>query len=459
MDEKQLQEKVAEVAEEFQVPGVAVGVIHNGEEHYGYHGVTNIDHPLPVDEGTIFQFGSTGKTYTATAIMRLVDQGKVDLDAPVRTYLTDFKLKDESVAEKVTVLQCLNHTAGWSGDVFDNTGEGDDAIAKYVEHLADVEQVTPLGQAVSYNNAALSVAGRVIEVVTGQTYEQALRELLFEPIGLDNTWFFRDEIMTRRFVVGHNQQPDGTIKVARPWGMARGNSPAGGISSDARDQIKWARFHLGDGKGADGAQVLSPELLAKMKEPTVDMRGSALGDYVGISWLLRDVEGVRIVGHGGTMIGQHSDFVMVPERNFGFIALTNCGPNGPQFNEAMLRWALESYIGVIDKEPEPIAVGDDVLAEYAGDFETVAAIAHITAEAGRLMVAVELKPETKKMLSEMGEDEPDQEPIPLGLLGGEGERYIVTDGPAKGMKGYFVRGEAGTIDGVHLGGRLATRVR
>jgi CubicO group peptidase (beta-lactamase class C family) len=457
MDAKALQEKVAETAEELEVPGVSVGVYHAGQEHYGYHGVTSVENPLPVNEDTIFQFGSTGKTFTATAIMRLVDQGKVALDAPVRTYLPELELKDESVAEKVTVLQLLNHTAGWSGDVMTNTGEGDDAIAKYVDLLADVEQVTPLGSTVSYNNAALSVAGRIIEKITGETYEAALRQLLFEPLGLDNTWCFRDEIMSRRFAMGHNQLPDGTIKVARPWGMARGNSPAGGISSDARDQIKWARFHLGDGSAPDGTRLLSEKLVEQMRQPTADMRGSALGDYVGVSWLLRDVDGVRIVGHGGTMIGQHSDFVMVPERDFGIALLANCGPNGPQFNERVLRWALEQYIGVIERDPEPIAVGDDVLMGYTGRFETIAAIADITAQAGQLIVKVEIKPEMAAQLHEMGEEVPDQPPIPLGLLGGEGDRYIVADGPAKGMKGYFVRDEAGEIAAVHLGGRLATR--
>ncbi len=167
-DQPTLQEWVSEAAERLAVPGVAVGVYHDGEEHYAFHGVTSLENPLPVDEHTLFQFGSTGKTFTATAIMRLVDQGRVDLDATVRTYLPELRLQDEDVAQRVTVLQLLNHTAGWSGDVFENTGDGDDALARYVEAMADVEQVTPLGAEVSYNNASLSIAGRIIEKVTGE---------------------------------------------------------------------------------------------------------------------------------------------------------------------------------------------------------------------------------------------------------------------------------------------------
>jgi CubicO group peptidase (beta-lactamase class C family) len=452
--EQQLRETVSAMAGELQVPGVAVGVFMDGEEHYAFHGVTNIENPLDVDENTLFQFGSTGKTFTATAIMRLVDQGKVDLDDPVRKYVPELKLKDESVAQAVTVLQLLNHTAGWQGDRFDETGDGDDAIAKHVEGMATLDQVLPLGAAVSYNNASLSLAGRVIEKVTGQTWQAATRELLLKPLGLDSTFFFKiNEFVTRRFVVGHNQNPDGTITVDRRWALARGGEPAGGMIANAADQIAWAKFHLGDGGG-----VLPEKLLDLMKEPTVDMRGSALGDYVGISWLLRDVDGVRLVGHGGSMHGQYSGFVLVPERNFAVITMTNCGPNGSQFNDQIEKWALENYAGVIDTDPETETRSAEDLAGYTGLFETVAATIDISAADGGLSLKIGYKPDTIKELVEMGEEIPDQPPFPIGLLPG-GDQYVVTSGPAKGMRGYFVRDDDGSISAAHIGGRLATRVK
>ncbi|MGH2729132.1 MAG: serine hydrolase [Actinomycetota bacterium] len=458
VDEKQLQEQVAQGAESLQVPGVAVGVYHGGREQYAFHGVTSIESPLPVDADTLFQFGSTGKTFTATAILRLVEQGSVDLNERVRTYVPELKLKDEAVAREVTVLHLLNHTAGWSGDLMDNTGDGDDALARYVVKMADLEQVTPLGKTVSYNNASLSLAGRVIEKLTGNTYEQAIRELIFEPLGLKQCFFFNNEIMTRRFAVGHNQKPDGTITIARPWALPRGGNAAGGISSTSGDLIRWARFHLGDGRAQDGTRVLSTELLKRMQQETVPTPGSALGDAVGISWMLRDVDGVRLVSHGGDTNGQHSAFVMVPERDFAISTLTNCGPNGNQLNEDLLRWALESYLGVIDRDPEPVKLSEDELAPYAGIYETIAGVVTITTQDGGLLLKVDLKPEMLEQLRESGEDEPPEyPPFPLGLLPGEGDRYIVWDGPAKGMKGYFVRDADGKIEAIHAGGRLATR--
>lgn len=454
-----LQNKLTELATELDVPGVAAGVLFDGEEHYAFHGVTSVENPLEVDANTMFQFGSTGKTYTATAMLRLVDQGKVKLDEPVRTYLPEFKLRDEDVAAKVTILQLFNHTAGWEGDMMDDTGDGDDALEKYVARMERLQQVSPLGSTVSYNNASLSVAGHIIARIQGTTYEKAIRDLLLDPLGLTQTFFFPNEIMSRRFAVGHKREDDGTITITRPWAMPRGNAPAGGMSATARDQIAWAKFHLGDGTAPDGTRLLSKELVDLMKQPTADMRGSALGDYVGISWLLKDIDGVRIVGHGGTTNGQYSNFTLVPERGFGYISMTNCGPNGHQLNELLEKWALEHFIGLVDVEPEELSLGEEALQAFTGRFETIAAAVDITVEGARLSAKVEIKPEMLAVLREQGEDVPEEQPpVPLALIAGDGDQYIVPDGPAKGMRGYFSRDTEGNVNGVHLGGRLATRV-
>ena len=452
----ELQKQLTSIAEELEVPGVAAGIYHNGEEEYAFHGVTSVDNPMPVDESTIFQYGSTHKTFTATAIMRLVDQGKVDLNATVRTYIPELETKDPTVAERITVLQLLNHTAGWTGDAPEDCGDGDDSRAIFVEKLAEFEQVTPLGTTVSYNNAALNVAGRVIEKVTGKVYEQAMTELIHKPLGLENSFFFPNEVMTRRFVVGHTRSDDGEIKVARPWALARAGAPAGGfgVSATVGDQIKWARFHLGD-----GSPLLRKETLDLMKEPTFEMRGSALGDAVGVSWLLRDVGGLKEVGHGGTTIGQYSQFRMIPEKDFALVSMTNCGPNGSQLNRRLAEWAFEAFFGIVVPEDEPVTLGDDALADYVGSYETVAAFADITAEGGGLVLNVRIKPETLQRLRDDGEEVPDQPPIPIAMLAGDGDRYVVSDGAAKGMKGYFMRDETGAVTGVHVGGRLAVRTK
>jgi CubicO group peptidase (beta-lactamase class C family) len=453
--EAALQAQVSALADELAVPGVAVGVLIGDDDHAAFHGVTSVEDPLTVDENTLFQNGSTGKTYTSTAILRLVERGEMDLDAPVRTYVPELRLKDEQVARDVTLLHLLNHTAGWDGDLFENTGEGDDALDRYVARMATIEQVTPLGSTVSYNNASLGLAGKALEHITGTIYEDAIRELVFEPLGMNRSYYFAKEIMTYRFAQGHRQNTDGSIEVTRPWELGRYGNPMGGAVTTVADQLTWARFHMGDGTARDGTRVLSQEMLRRMQRPTVECPGNALGDAVGISWLLRDVEGLRVVAHGGDTAGQHSTFDMVPERHFAITSLTNCGPNGGEFNERIIRWAFEAYLGVTIEDPEPLRLDDDTLAEYAGRYETIAVAADLTVADGLLIIDVTVRPE---VLEQLGEEPADEPPIPIGILPGDGDRYIVPDGPAKGMKGYFTRDAEGRVDGIHLGGRYAERV-
>jgi CubicO group peptidase (beta-lactamase class C family) len=452
--EAELKAQVSVLANELNVPGVGVGVVFGDEDHQAFHGVTSVEDPLEVNERTLFQNGSTGKTYTSTAILRLVERGEMDLDATIRTYVPDLKLQDEDVARDVTLLQLLNHTAGWDGDLFENTGEGDDALDRYVARMATIAQVTPLGATVSYNNASLSLAGKALENVTGKMYEDVIRELVFEPLGMDRSFYFAKELMTYRFSQGHKQDQDGRIEVSRPWELGRYGNPMGGAVTTVADQLTWARFHMGDGTAKDGTRVLSEQMLKRMQQPTVECPGNALGDAVGISWLIRDVEGLKVVAHGGDTSGQHSIFEMVPEERFAITALTNCGPNGGEFNERIMRWAFEAYLGVTIEDPEPLHLDADALAEYAGRYETIAVVADLTVGDGVLIVETEVRPEVLEQLGEEPEDDP---PIPLGILAGNDDRYIVPDGPAKGMKGYFTRDEAGRINGIHIGGRYAER--
>jgi CubicO group peptidase (beta-lactamase class C family) len=457
--EGDLQARVAELAEGLNVPGVAVGVYLNGDEHYAVHGVTGIENPLPIDQHTMMQIGSTGKTFTATAIMRLAEEGRLELDAPVRTYVPELRLQDESVARDVTVLHLLNHTSGWDGDFFEDTGPGDDALARYVELMADLDQVTPLGAFPSYNNAAFCLAGRVIEKITGESFEQSIKGLVLTPLGLKHTFYFPNDVMTRRFSVGHEEGPDDSLHVYRPWAEPRSASPAGGsIAACVLDQIAWARFHLGDGTARDGTRVLETARLKQMQTPTVDA-GGAIGDHIGICWILREVDGAGLVEHGGNGAGHESIFVMVPERDFAVTALTN-GPDGDELGNEVRRWALNEYLGLVERDPEPFRRSEADLVPYAGAYETIAVFMDVGVEDGALVLKARVKPEIAARMAEAGESVPeDPPPFPLGMLDATGDRFVVPDGPFKGQRGYFIRDEAGVVHGVHFGGRLATRTK
>ncbi len=165
---------VETTAKQFTIPGVAVGVWVDGQEIYACHGVTSLDNPLPIDQDTLFILGSVTKTYTATTLMRLVAEGKVELHAPVRRYLPELRLKDQQAAEAITMLNLLNHTSGLDWGITFDTGEGDDALERYVAKMVELEQIAPPGTRVSYSEAGYNLVGRIIEQVTGQTFEQAV---------------------------------------------------------------------------------------------------------------------------------------------------------------------------------------------------------------------------------------------------------------------------------------------
>jgi CubicO group peptidase (beta-lactamase class C family) len=321
--------------------------------------------------------------------------------------------------------------------------------------MAELKLISAPGVRASYSQAGFNLAGRIIEKVTGLAYERAIARLVLEPLGLTHSFFNRDDIMTRRFAVGHNPGEDGTLSVARLWRRWRGDNPGGGLASSVSDQLRWARFHLGDGCAESGVRVLSAEQLHQMKEPTVALRGSTLGDAIGISWFLRDVDGVRTVGHGGSANGQFAELLTVPERSFAIAAVSNSGPDGIPFNQAIVHWALETYLGVVDRDPEILPFDEKQAIEIIGKYETNAQTLAIRKNGAGLMLEVGIRAEIRVAADK--ELPPDYPPEHIGLLPGDKDEYIVTSGGLKGQRGFFTRDESGTVVGVDLAGRLFKR--
>ena len=450
MSDEALAAFVAETAKGFGVTGAAVGVWADGREDFGCHGVTSVANPLPVDRDTLFLLASVTKTFTATAVMRLVADGTVALDAPVRRYVPELVLADERAADEITVLNLLNHTSGLDWGLIDDFGEGDGALAGYVARLAELGLIAPPGTRASYSQAGFNLAGRIVEKVTGLTYERAIASLVLSPAGLSHSFFDRDDIMTRRFAVGHNRGEDGTLAIGRLWRRSRGDNPGGGIATSAADVLRWARFHLGDGVPG----VLPAEVLRQMREPTTALRGSSLGEAIGIGWFLREIDGVRAAGHGGSANGQFAELLLVPERDFAVVALCNEGPDGIPFNQEVVRWALQEYLGITERAPEPLPFDEARAREVAGRYENEVMTFTVGINGAAVRMEVRIKPEIRAAADK--EPPPDPAPMDLGLL--PRDEYIVTDGEYAGQRGFFSRDESGAVTGVDLAGRLASRV-
>jgi CubicO group peptidase (beta-lactamase class C family) len=455
MSHDTLSEFVEATATQFDIPGVAVGVWADGQEVYACHGVTSIDNPLPVDRDTLYVLGSVTKTVTATTLMRLVADGRVDLDAPVRRYVPDLVLKDEQTAAQITVLNLLNHTSGLDWGFTFDTGEGDDALAVYVAKMAELKLIAPPGTRASYSQAGYNLAGRIVEKVTGLTFEQAVASLLLEPLRLSHSFFARDDIMTRRFVVGHNRDEDGTLSIARLWRRWRGEDPGGGLASSAADQLRWARFHLGDGRADTGERILPAEVLHQMKQPTVALQASSLGDAIGLAWFLRDVAGVRTVGHSGSANGQFAELLTVPDRNFAVVSLSNAFPEGIQFNQAVTRWALETYLGVVDRGSQPLPYDETRAREVIGHYHNEVMTLTVDTDGTSLSLDCRMKPEIRAAADK--ELPPDYPPAGIGLLPGDNDEYVILDGGMQGLRGSFTRDQSGTVIGIDLAGRLFNR--
>jgi CubicO group peptidase (beta-lactamase class C family) len=453
----ELNDFVGATATALGVPGVAVGVYADGKEFYACHGVTSLENPLPVDPSTLFNLGSVTKTFTATTVMRLAGEGLIDLDAPVRKYLPGLRLADERVARELAVLNLLNHTSGLDWGLLVDTGEGDDALTTYVAKMADLKLIFAPGARASYSQAGYNLAGRVVEEVTGLTFERAVASRLLEPVRLAHTFYARDDVMTRRFAVGHDRGGQGPLRIARMWKGWRADAPGAGLASSVSDLLRWGRFHLGDGRTEDGVRVLPRESLQQMQEPTVTLLGSNLGDAVGVGWFLRDIDGIRTIGHAGSASGQFAEMLIVPERRFAVVALSNAAPDGLPFNRAAIRWALQVFLGLTDRDPEPMGFDEARAREVVGTYQNNVMTLTIGAGESGLRLEVLMKPDIRAALSKQKAVPPDHAPFDLALLPGDRDEYVITSGAFKGQRGFFTRGASNAIVGVDLGGRLFER--
>ena len=321
-------ERLPALLEKYDVPAAAWAVLADGEVVDGAAGILNKATGVEATPDSVFQIGSITKLWTSTLVMQLVDEGKLDLDVPVRTYLPEFRIGDEAAAAVITARQLLNHTAGFEGDIFTDTGVGDDCVEKYLGVLHEVPQLFPVGERFSYNNAGFCVLGRLVEVLRETTYDACLREHLFAPLGLTHAATNPYEAIMFRAALGHIElEPGAGYQPAPYWTFARSNAPAGSmLSMRPRDLLKFAAMHMHDGKAEDGTQVLAPGTAARMHAKEVELPDLGL---MGTSWGLGferfDTPDGAIIGHDGSTIGQNAFLRIVPEAGVAVALLTNGG--------------------------------------------------------------------------------------------------------------------------------------
>jgi CubicO group peptidase (beta-lactamase class C family) len=437
---------------EYGVPGVALGIIDGNTLTTRGLGITNVEDSLPVTAHTVFPIASISKTFAATAMMRLVEQGKVDLRAPVRTYLPDFRVRDDAVSRDVTVWHLLTHLGGWEGQV-SGPERGTATLENFVATaLPDLMQVAPAGKAWSYNNAGFSIAGRVIEVATGTSINRAMRDLVFQPLGLEHAGTTAGDFIVNRFAAGHSTR-DGKTTLQRPF-TPSSSVTAGGVGLCITDLLAYARFHMGDGTAANGERVLTRASLELMR--TAQAAKQSTDDSIGLAWHMRHVGPVRTFSHGGTLGGHILLLELVPERNFAIAILTNAN-TGWRLIQDVEREALESYLGatyapnqaiahrgLVETLPavQPLARQPDP-APYLGTYARPNNSYVVSAEGGKLVV------------QDRANRGGTPREYPVAFYGPD--RVVVTDGPDRGQSIEFVRDDSGRVNWVRVVGRVAVR--
>ena len=342
------------VRKTFEVPGVSLAIVKDGKVIVAQgFGVRKLGEAAPVDAQTLFGIASNTKAFTATALALLVEEGKLEWDAPVINYLPWFQLSDPYVTRELTVRDLLVHRSGlglgagdllwWPPSNYDRK-----EIARRLRHIP---LVTSFRSAYAYDNVLYTVAGEVIETLSGQSWEEFVGSRILAKVGMSTSNVRHAEAGKGANVASPHAPIEGKVRVVAPFASDNTN-PAGGINSNAEDMAKWMIVQLDSGRVANGARLFSPQTTRQLWTPVTpisignpapelaalraNFRGYALGFDV------RDYRGKKLVTHTGGLPGYVSKVALVPELKLGICVLTN-QESGAAFESIAYR-ILDHYL-------------------------------------------------------------------------------------------------------------------
>jgi CubicO group peptidase (beta-lactamase class C family) len=319
---------LAKMVADSQVPGLAVGVVRDGRLAFSHgYGVRRLGSPSPITTRSLFHMASVTKPFVATAIVQLVERGKIALDTPVVAYLPYFRVKDTSSA-RITVRQMLTHTSGmrdvsdygWQHPEYD-----DGALERYVRGLTDSTLLWPPGTRFRYSNIAFEVLADVIAKVSGVPFETYMKREILEPVGMRSSTLMKPEADTSLLTTPHSSRSSGTSVVQGYFPYNRRHAASSTLLSNIDDMVRWAIVNLGRGT-IDGHTILrasSYDMLWGAQAPTGGNPTSLSGDSIGLSWFRGSYNGRRVMAHGGGDDGYRSYIVLVPDARGAVIVMTN----------------------------------------------------------------------------------------------------------------------------------------
>jgi CubicO group peptidase (beta-lactamase class C family) len=415
----------AELIQRHNVPGAQVAVLVNGEVEEYAAGVLSLRTRIETTTDSVFQIGSITKIWTATLVQKLVNEGVLDLDCPIRSYLPEFALSDPAAAESVTTRHLLTHSSGIDGDPFTDTGRNADAIEKFVARLPELPQLFPPGERFSYSNSGFVVLGRLVEVLRGKPFHDVLRDELVTPLGLQTVCTDWSEAVLHRTAVGHTTTDD-ELRPVRTWGGVYSNAPVGTLlAMSARDLLTFANLHLTD------------PALAPMRAPQLPVRDFGwLRGHFGLGWQVLDDD---VIGHNGVIAGQYAFLRLVPSRGLAVAVLTN-GGDSHSFAHDVLTDVLGEHAGIAPLPlPVPPAEPLPLDARYvSGTYRTTGVDFVVTVEDGAGRLTYLARDEIGEMLLGAEEDHAevvryrDDALITVDPVGGKHLVYVLGEPDAEG---------------------------
>ena len=340
----------------YSVPGMVVGVLLDNTVIYRKSlGLRRLGSNRKVTTRSLFHMASVSKPFVATAIMQLVEKGKMKLDANLINYLPYFKLADKKYKD-ITIRQILNHTSGipdvtdyeWDKPQFD-----DGAAERYVRSLSEKKMLFVPGKGYRYSNMAYDILAAVIARISGKTFETYVKENVFDPLDMKDSTFLKrevpDELENNAHIVDYNSISLKT-KVSDEYPYNRIHAPSSTLHSNVEDMMRWGMANLNSGV-LDGEKILKATTHATMWKPPLNEQSDK---YVGMSWFVDKYKGLTTVSHGGGDLGFRTYFLMVPKMNLAIVTMGNCS----SFNSrAVVNSVLDILLGETPQSPkQPVTV-------------------------------------------------------------------------------------------------------
>jgi len=325
---------VKEIMAKGKVPGAAVGIVKDGELVYASgFGVSKLGSAEPVTPESVFAMGSVGKTPTAMAIMQLVEDGKIDLDAPVTKYLPYFTLADPD-AGAITIRQLLSHTSGmpdveidWLAEYRDKNKRIDEGVLDdFVRSLSKESLLFRPGKDWAYSSTGFDILGDVVAKVSGQNFEDYLQDHVLTPLGLEDSSYLLSDVNPAALVAPHMYDEKGNAKTLDFFPYSRPHAPSGAFYANVNDMARFAVANLNHGE-LNGTRVLPASTYDKMWAPQATSSwaenfGPQVTSY-GLGWWVGAFKGHRIIGNYGTEFGFQSHLGLFPDEGIAVIALVN----------------------------------------------------------------------------------------------------------------------------------------